>query len=38
MRKMKKLLFAIVALIPSFVPVSAAQDDNPIRALLVLGG
>ena len=35
---MKKLLLAIVALVPRFAPVLAAQDDKPIRALLVLGG
>ena len=35
---MKKLLLAIVALVPGFAPVPAAQDDKPIRALLVLGG
>jgi type 1 glutamine amidotransferase len=38
MRKMKKLLLAIVALVLGFAPVPAAQDDKPIRALLVLGG
>src|SRR6185503_7714401 len=32
---MKKLLLALVVLVPGFSP---AQDDKPIRALLVIGG